>query len=77
MALGQSGSPIMIYAGFKQVGLSDHLRPALKSLELLFGFLYSSESVCPCKSGANKNVKSFTGQSLWFPCVSLNISIFF
>lgn len=47
MALGQSGSPIMIYAGFKQVGLSDHLRPALKSLELLFGFLYSSESVCP------------------------------
>lgn len=78
MALGQSGRPVMIYAGFKQVGLTDHVHPMFKSLGLLFGLLYFLESICPLKSDANKNFRSFTEQPPCFPlCWPKPISIFF
>lgn len=76
MILGQYGSPVMIYAGCKQVGPIDHAHPAFMSPELSFGFLYFVESVHPSKSGANKNFMSFTKQSLAFPYVSLNRFLF-
>lgn len=73
MTLGQSGRRVLIYVECKQVGLIDYVQPAFVSLELLFGFLCFLESVCPFKSGTNKNPMSFTKQSLTFPYVSLNL----
>lgn len=76
MVLGPSGRPVMIYAGFEQVGLTDRVHPVFKSLEQLFGFLSFLESICPFKSDANKNFRSFIQQSLAFPYVNLNLSLF-
>lgn len=73
--LGQSGSPVLMYAECEQVGLIDHVHPgvyvpgAVVSIFVLSG-------VCPFKSGENKNFMSFTVQFLTFPCVSLNLFLF-
>ena len=44
MILGQSGSPVLIYAECEKVGLIDPVHPEFMSLELLFGFLYFLKS---------------------------------
>lgn len=75
MILGQSGSPVLIYAECEQVGLIDHVHPEFMSLELLFGFLYFLESV-HLNLVKIKNVMGFTVQLLAFPCVNLNLSLF-